>query len=35
METYRGYLESRYLDDFDRWRGEYSAPETLSATLGQ
>jgi predicted TIM-barrel fold metal-dependent hydrolase len=26
METYRGYLESRYLDAFDRWRGEYSNP---------
>jgi predicted TIM-barrel fold metal-dependent hydrolase len=26
METYRGYLESRYLEDFDRWRGEYSNP---------
>jgi predicted TIM-barrel fold metal-dependent hydrolase len=26
METYRGYLESTYLEDFDRWRGAYSNP---------
>jgi predicted TIM-barrel fold metal-dependent hydrolase len=25
-ETYRAYLEERYLDDFDAWRGEYSNP---------
>jgi predicted TIM-barrel fold metal-dependent hydrolase len=26
MEMYRGYLEERYLEDFDAWRGEYSNP---------
>jgi predicted TIM-barrel fold metal-dependent hydrolase len=25
-ETYRTYLEARYLDEFDRWRGQYSNP---------
>ena len=25
-EMYREYLEERYLDDFDRWRGAYSNP---------
>jgi predicted TIM-barrel fold metal-dependent hydrolase len=25
-EMYRGYLEAKYLDDFDRWRGDYSNP---------
>ncbi|HEY7133437.1 MAG TPA: amidohydrolase family protein [Acidimicrobiia bacterium] len=25
-EMYRSYLESRYLDEFDRWRGAYSNP---------
>jgi predicted TIM-barrel fold metal-dependent hydrolase len=26
MATYRDYLESRYLDDFDAWRGQYRNP---------
>jgi predicted TIM-barrel fold metal-dependent hydrolase len=25
-DTYRNYLEERYLDDFDAWRGKYSNP---------
>jgi predicted TIM-barrel fold metal-dependent hydrolase len=25
-EAYRGYLESRYLEEFDRWRAQYSNP---------
>jgi predicted TIM-barrel fold metal-dependent hydrolase len=25
-EMYRSYLEARYLDEFDRWRGAYSNP---------
>ncbi|MDE0238474.1 MAG: amidohydrolase, partial [bacterium] len=25
-ETYRGYLESKYLDDFDAWREKYRNP---------
>jgi predicted TIM-barrel fold metal-dependent hydrolase len=25
-EMYRSYLEARYLDDFDRWRGAYTNP---------
>ncbi|MDQ1458703.1 MAG: hypothetical protein QOI08_187, partial [Actinomycetota bacterium] len=25
-ETYREYLEARYLDDFDAWRGKYRNP---------
>ncbi len=25
-DTYRGYLEERYLDDYDAWRGSYSNP---------
>ena len=25
-EMYREYLEARYLDDFDRWRGAYANP---------
>jgi predicted TIM-barrel fold metal-dependent hydrolase len=25
-ETYREYLESKYLDDFDAWRGKYKNP---------
>jgi predicted TIM-barrel fold metal-dependent hydrolase len=25
-ETYRGYLDSKYLDDFDAWRGQYKNP---------
>ena len=25
-EQYRGYLEAKYLDDFDAWRGKYSNP---------
>ena len=25
-EMYREYLEKRYLDDFDRWRGQYANP---------
>src|SRR5437870_12332604 len=25
-EMYREYLDARYLDDFDRWRGAYSNP---------
>ena len=25
-ETYRQYLEARYLDDFDAWRGKYRNP---------
>ena len=25
-EQYRSYLESRYLDEFDAWRGRYSNP---------
>ena len=25
-DTYRTYLEERYLDDFDAWRGKYKNP---------
>ena len=25
-ETYRDYLETKYLDDFDAWRAKYSNP---------
>jgi predicted TIM-barrel fold metal-dependent hydrolase len=25
-QTYRSYLESKYLDDFDAWRGQYTNP---------
>ncbi len=25
-ETYRGYLDSEFLDDFDAWRGQYKNP---------
>ncbi len=25
-DTYRGYLEARYLDDFDAWRAKYKNP---------
>src|SRR4029077_20451884 len=26
MEQYRGYLEDKYVDDFEAWRGEYKNP---------
>jgi len=26
MDTYKGYLEQRYIDDFDAWRGAYRNP---------
>ncbi len=33
-EMYREYLEKRYLDDFDRWRGRYANPfKDLTAAL--